>query len=69
METLDNACMGAKSVMTHPLGENTNKCSAIGQGAFEQTQTIQLTYSPKDLGVHTEKCHSPDLYLDQGNFF
>ena len=55
METLDNACMGAKSVGTHPFGENTNKDSALGQGASEQTQAIQLKYSQKGLGVNTEK--------------
>ena len=47
--------MGAKSVLSHPLVENTNKVSALEQGALEQTQTIQLTYSQKDLGVNTEK--------------
>ena len=68
MDTLDNACMGAKSIRPHPLGESTNKGSAPGQGALEQPQTIQLTcmYSQKDLGVYIEKVTS-DLYLDQGN--
>ena len=43
METLDDACMGAKSVRKHPLGESTNRDSALGQGALEQNQIIQHT--------------------------
>ena len=57
MDTLDNACLRAESVRTHLLGESTNRGSALGQGALEQPQTIQLTYmySQKDLGVYIEK--------------
>ena len=57
MDTLDNACMGAKSIRKHPLGESTNRGSALGQEALEQPQTIQLTYmySQEDLGVYMEK--------------
>ena len=43
METLDNACMGANIIQTHPFGEITNSDSALGQGALEQTQRIQHT--------------------------
>ena len=43
METLDNACMGANIIQTHPFGEITNSDSALEQGALEQTQRIQHT--------------------------
>ena len=43
METLDDACMGAKSVQKHPLRESTNRDSALGQGALEHTQRNQHT--------------------------
>ena len=56
MDTLDNACMGAKSIRTHPLGESTNRGSALGQS--NRTTPDNSTYIhvfTKDLGVYIEK--------------
>ena len=44
MDTMDNACIGAKSVRTHPLGKTQSKVVRLErERAFEQTQTIQHT--------------------------
>ena len=43
METLDIAGMGAWSVRTNPMGENTNEGRVLGQRVVEQTHTVQHT--------------------------